>query len=252
MLLEELEGRMMAGVESRRATVTATPPMAPVAQRPSRQVTQDSLRGNSGGGDAAGACPAARNFCPLLAEEDMTTLQKQAKALLRRRQTSSCPSSQASGCQAASPATLPAATPAVEELKSIAMLEIVQRFAQERQTEAEARHRALLSRLQQQERGTSLPILSTPSSSFSSIQQQGGNGGGSSSPFSSVMSRRESNDSCESSDHSSSASTQHRHPQQTAAASPSSPSNDDNGCHQVTDLLDVVGGMMMMSRRPSC
>jgi len=261
MLLEELEGRMMASVESaRRASTVATmAPVAPTAALVDQQlpVTQDSLPDNGGGA----VCPA-RNFRPLLAEEDMSTLQKQAKALLRRRQIYSCPQvTNSSTFQAASPTTLPTSTPTVEELKSMAMLEIVQRFAQERQTEAASQERVLLSRLQhqesevwlQEERRTSLPMLSAPSSSFSSQQQ-----GNCSSLFSPVMSRRESNFSCESSDHSSTATAvvqpttstqQHQCHQQQAAAS--SPIDDNVGHHQVKDLLDVVGGMMMMSRRSS-
>eukprot|EP00571_Detonula_confervacea_P003224 CAMPEP_0172322280 /NCGR_PEP_ID=MMETSP1058-20130122/45490_1 /TAXON_ID=83371 /ORGANISM="Detonula confervacea, Strain CCMP 353" /LENGTH=1070 /DNA_ID=CAMNT_0013037983 /DNA_START=26 /DNA_END=3238 /DNA_ORIENTATION=- len=277
ILLEELDGRMegflansiASAAEERRGVMAAAPQhqLAPApAAQPSRTMSQSSLS-EASSCPTAGVCHAAsaiRNGLPSLAALSATnsndtnqghhmlsTLQSQAKALLRRRQSSS-----------STPLIVGSSNHHVAyNLSNKERMDIiVQGFAQE-QLDASSRNIALLSQLQHatannasnsaaaalplQEvvaRRCSFPILSTqpltslPDCPFSSS----GN-----SSFS-RMPKRGSNFSCDSHDSLQSAAGH----QQSIVALPSSPSmNSGNG---VKDLLDVVGGMMMMSRRSSC
>jgi len=235
LLLEELEGRMKAsGAESR---------LANMALRASHRVSQGSLAdmGNS----PAPACQA-RNFRPAPAEEDLSTLQKQAKELLRRRQ--SCPegniaavSTVGTSQEVGSPTT---------SLPAMVMSEQQERMS-------------LFHRLQQQQhRRSSLPILSTlPSFSSqrgtprrdSKVSSEGSYSEDHSSGSVQPMANIDSHDGFVVAQQNTAAcsATRRDSEQQAAAAVAASPSNGTNGHREVKDLLDVVGGMMMMSRRSS-
>jgi len=185
-----------------------------------------------------GAC-LARNTQPLseAGDKDLLMLQEGAKSLLRRRQPS---------CSLVPSLDERAGPPTAEELKSISMPDILQKFAQERL----ARQR-LLNSLQQEGNEPMTSSSRTPSflSQFQGVDATRNNVSSSSSMMMPV--RQKSKVSCESTGHSTGPVDQRTASgtQQDAIHQVSASPNNDNEQHpQATDLLDVVGGMMMMSR----
>lgn len=185
-------------------------------------------------------------------EEGASTLQSEAMAFLQRRQSSTSSDS-------ASPFTgtgRPAPVDAVGDLNSIAMSMIMQRISarsevSRRALQREAPH-VLLDQFRNpydQSRRSSLPaVLPSPSPLTSAVPplpiRQG----------SMIMPNRGANFSTESDNCSITSAALEPTAQQCRTASVSAPPQNNNVGQQprMKDLLDVVGGMMMMSRRSSC
>jgi len=214
--LEELEeGRGMQQIDTafgsgkRRATVetTTTTPAASATgggRRPSRRVSQAALP------DETIICPAS-GFRTLLAEEDLSVLQEQAKSLLRRRPEAVV--------RRFPPESLEASLVAASNCRVSSLL--ASSFSGQQQHEGNSMSNTAAGPFMPSNSSCSQSLLSNPSTATSVTVP----------PAAAATS------------------TQQHYGQQVS----SPPSNDDNDgkCPQVKDLLDVVGGMMMMSRRGS-